>query len=77
MTAWTWRRPGVRIVVTTVDAYGERRHWYRNLRSGRDQAETIELPDGTQAVRIERPQRVRVVLGQRSAVGRSRRRTDT
>jgi hypothetical protein len=70
VSAWIWGRPGVvPIVVTTVGADGRKRRWYGGLRLGQDQAETIDLPDGTQAVTIERPKRVRVDLGQR----RSRR----
>jgi hypothetical protein len=57
----------VRIVVTTVGVDGETRYWYGDLRPRRDQAETIELPDGTQAVTIERPRRMRVDLGQHRA----------
>jgi hypothetical protein len=61
----TWGRPRVvRIVVTAIGADGEKRCWYGDLRTGRDEAETIKLPDGTQAVTIERPVRVRVMLGQ-------------
>ena len=68
VSAWIWvRRDVVRIVVTTIGADGAKRSWYGDLRSGRDKAETIELPDGTRAVTIERPRRVRVVLGQHRA----------
>lgn len=64
MTAWNWRRhDAVRIVVTTVGTDGEQRRWYGDLRAGQDEAETIKLPDGTHAVTIERPLRVRVNLG--------------
>lgn len=66
MTAWNWGRPDVvRIVVTTVGPDGEKRRWYGDLRRGT--AETIEFPYGTRAVTIERPRRVRVVLGQHRA----------
>jgi hypothetical protein len=68
VSAWTWWQADVvRIVVTTIGADGVQRSWYGDLRPGRDKAETIELPDGTRAVTIERPRRVRVVLGQHRA----------
>lgn len=68
MSAWTWgRQDVVPIVVTTVGADGRKRRWYGDLRLGQDHATTIELPDGTRAVRIERPRRVRVELGQHRA----------
>jgi hypothetical protein len=72
VSAWTWPQPDVvPVVVTAVGADGTNRYWLRDLRSGRDKAERIELPEGALVLTIIRPVRERVDLGQH----RSGRRT--